>query len=132
MRRAIDQWPVVIQNIYPTYIGWERFLANQARLRENQSRYREDHKGVARKGQALLQGILRCGYCGNAASTTAAERKEILRCVSKHVVVDQKRSWGQVWYKIVWQTGAISEHCYTRRVRSYREHATGCCTTATC
>jgi len=58
-----------------------------------------------------------------ADSTTAAERKQILRFVIKEVIVDQKRKPGQVWFKIVWQTGAVSEHWYTRQVRSYDEHA---------
>ena len=30
---------------------------------------------------------------------------------------------GKVWFQINWQTGAISEHWYTRRVRAYAEHA---------
>ncbi len=39
-------------------------MANQAQLRANSLRYREERPGVARKGQALLQGIVRCGRCG--------------------------------------------------------------------
>ena len=280
VRRAVDQWPIVIQDVYPAYIGWERFLANQAQLSDNQSHYREGHPGSPRKGQALLQGIVRCGRCGalmrlgysgpqgqfpvyrceyanaehglprcqevrglgldaeverlllqalepdqialalagleemgkehealkhqrelhlqrldyeaerarrqydvvepenrlvartlersweeklralekarqehqvwlgeqrlelttadrkdilalgadlpkvwHASSTTAAERKQILRYVIKQVTVDQKRRPGKVWFKIVWQTGATTEHWYGRRVRSYTEHA---------
>ncbi len=37
--------------------------------------------------------------------------------------MDQKRAIGKVWLKIVWQTGAASEHWYNRRVRSYDEYA---------
>jgi hypothetical protein len=59
----------------------------------------------------------------NANSTTAAERKQILRYIVKEVIVDQKRAVGKVWLKIVWQTGAVSEHWYNRRVRSYDEYA---------
>ena len=64
VRRPIDEWPIVIHNVYPAYITWETFLANQAQLAANQSRYREDRPGTPKKGQALLQGILRCGRCG--------------------------------------------------------------------
>jgi DNA invertase Pin-like site-specific DNA recombinase len=63
-RRSIDNWPIVVQNIYPAYITWETFLANQTQLAANQNRYREDRPGAPRKGQALLQGILFCGRCG--------------------------------------------------------------------
>lgn len=280
VRRPIDEWPIVRHNVYPAYISWEKFLANQEQLSNNQSRYREDRPGVPRKGQALLQGILRCGRCGahmhlgysgpqgqfpvykcgfamseyglsrcqevrglgldaqverlllqalqpdqislalaalgelekevaalrhqrelhlercryeaerarrqydavepehrlvartleriweeklralqkaeqeyqswqvgqrlelsdadrqdilalgadlpavwRAPSTTAAERKQILRLAIKEVIVDQKRTPGRVWFKIVWQTGAVSEHEYVRRVHAYRDHA---------
>ena len=280
VRRPIDEWPIVIHNVYPAYITWEEFLANQAQLEANQNRYREERIGVPKKGQALLQGIVRCGRCGalmrlrysgpqgefpvyecvyayaeygaprcqevrglgldaeveclllktlepdqvslalaaleeleqeyaslkrqrelhlerlryetmraqrqydavepenrlvartlekrwegklrelekaerefqrwigqqrltlsptdrkdilavgadlpkvwHAPSTTAADRKRIIRFVIKEVIVDQKRARGKVWFQINWQTGATSEHWYTRRVHSYDQHA---------
>jgi DNA invertase Pin-like site-specific DNA recombinase len=64
VRVAIEQWPVVLYDRHPGYITWEEFLANQAQLRMNQARYQDGKTGAARKGQALLQGIARCGRCG--------------------------------------------------------------------
>jgi DNA invertase Pin-like site-specific DNA recombinase len=52
---------------------------------------------------------------------TPVERKQILRLVVREVVLDQKRTPGQVWMRIVWQTGAASEHLLQRKVRSYGE-----------
>ena len=278
----IDKWPIVHHNAYPAYISWEEFLANQAQLQANQSRYREDKVGVPRQGQALLQGIIICGRCGcrmylrysgpygnfpvyvcncarseynaprcqevrglgldaeverlvlaalapdrlelalaalgeleqeyavlqqqwklrlerahyeaaraqrqynavepenrlvartleqqweeklraieqvqqeyahwqqqhrleltpvdrvdilalgqnlpelwQAETTTAAERKQMIRLVIKEVIVDQHRQQGQVWFQINWQTGAVTEHWYKRREISYAEHADG-------
>jgi DNA invertase Pin-like site-specific DNA recombinase len=280
VRRAIDEWPIVIHNTYPAYITWETFLANQAQLTANQNRYQENWPGAPKKGQALLQGIVRCGRCGarmrlrysgargefpvyectyaqseygiarcqevrglgldaeierlvlealapdklalalaalgaleqeyaalkrqrelhleriryeaaraqrqydavepenrlvartleqrweeklrdleraeqeyqtwteqerleltakdrqdiidlgtdlpqvwNAPSTASADRKRILRFLIREVIVDQKRAKGKVWFQVNWQTGAISEHWYTRRVIGYAEHA---------
>ena len=40
----------------------------------------------------------------------------------REVVLDQRRAQGQVWLKIVWQTGATSEHCLQRRVHTYRDY----------
>lgn len=276
----IDKWPVLIHNVYPAYITWNEFLANQAQLWNNQSRYREDKCGVPREGQALLQGILLCGRCGarmrlyyagthgeypvykcdfaqseygdpccqqvrghdldaeverlvlaalardrialalaaleqlekesaalqqqwqlrlervryeaerahrqynavepenrlvartlerqwenklravekteheyqtwqqqqqleltladrqeilalggdlpklwKAPSMTSAERKQIIRLVIKDVIVDQHRAGGKVWFQINWQTGALSEHWYIRRVLNYTDYA---------
>ncbi len=64
MRRPLDEWPIVIQNVYSAYISWEQFVANQQQLQSNQCRYDATHPGVPKQGQALLQGILRCGRCG--------------------------------------------------------------------
>lgn len=60
----LAEWPIVLQGIYPTYLTWEEYLANQKQLQANQNRYREGKPGGPRKGQALLQGIVLCGQCG--------------------------------------------------------------------
>ena len=54
-------------------------------------------------------------------TATPVERKRILRLAVREVVLDQKRAPGQVWMRIVWQTGATSEHLLQRKVQSYRE-----------
>jgi hypothetical protein len=58
VRRSVDEWPIIIHSVYPAYITWETFLANQAQLDANRNRYRENKSGVPKKGQALLQGIV--------------------------------------------------------------------------
>jgi DNA invertase Pin-like site-specific DNA recombinase len=62
--QPIDKWEICLHNRYPAYISWEEFVANQAHLRANSLKYREEQPGMARKGHALLQGIVRCGRCG--------------------------------------------------------------------
>lgn len=59
----------------------------------------------------------------HAGTTTSADRKQIVRLVISDVFVDQKRERGRVWIKIIWQTGATSEHWLQRRVQSYAQHA---------
>lgn len=58
-----------------------------------------------------------------AETTTSADRKQIARLVIKEVALDQKRRRGFVWIRIVWQTGAVTEHWIQRRVQSYKQHA---------
>jgi DNA invertase Pin-like site-specific DNA recombinase len=279
VHRPIEDWPIVLQGVYPAYITWEEYLANQQQLQANQNRYHAGKPGAPRKGQALLQGILLCGQCGtrmrlrysgprgqfpvyrcqydrehqqqrycqevralgldeeierillaalapdqikmalasleqieqeqaslsrqwqlrlertryeterarrqyslvepenrlvarslersweqklrdtekveceyqdwlvqhrleitpadrqeilslgenlpklwNSASTTPADRKHIVRLLIRDVVVDPDRVKGKVWFQINWQTGAISEHCYIRRVQNYANY----------
>jgi DNA invertase Pin-like site-specific DNA recombinase len=59
-----DQWEVLIPGHHPGYLGWDAYQDNQARLRANYRAPRGDGGGAARKGAALLSGLLRCGKCG--------------------------------------------------------------------
>lgn len=66
LRRAREEWPVLIQDHHPGYITFDKYLDNQERLRGNSvmgSSTDEGHQGAAREGRALLQGLLRCGRC---------------------------------------------------------------------
>jgi hypothetical protein len=56
-------------------------------------------------------------------AASAVERKHILRLVMKEVILDQRPASGQVWMRVVWQTGAVSEHKVRRSVNSYRNYA---------
>jgi hypothetical protein len=51
------------------------------------------------------------------------ERKEILRLVISDVVLDQRRAKGKLWFAILWQTGARTEHWLVRPTRCYDDHA---------
>jgi len=78
-RRALEQWPVIHQGMYPAYISWEQYLANQARLRENGSRYSEHRRGAVRKGKALLAGLAMCGRCGHHMYVDYRGRRQYVR-----------------------------------------------------
>ena len=64
---SMDEWIHLQQDVYPPYISWAQFLANQERLHQNAVTFdkaRAAAQGAAREGQALLQGLVRCGCCG--------------------------------------------------------------------
>ena len=63
-RRVIapEEWYVLLHDHYPAYISWEQYERNLARLKANQARAEE--VGVARKGAALLAGLVVCARCG--------------------------------------------------------------------
>jgi hypothetical protein len=56
-------------------------------------------------------------------AASAVERKQILRLVMKEVILDQRPASGQVWIRVIWQTGAVSEHKIRQNVNSYRDYA---------
>src|SRR5215468_1364667 len=62
-----EEMAVLIQGRLPAYLSWDRYLANQERLRQNRSRH--DAQGVPRRGAALLPGLVVCGKCGHRFST---------------------------------------------------------------
>ncbi len=59
-----EDWPIVLLDAHPSYISWEQFRHNQQVLDDNRTWRPEEHRGAAREGSALLQGIVLCGSCG--------------------------------------------------------------------
>ena len=65
--KPMDEWLHLQTDVYPAYISWEQYLANQERLRQNAKRYAQLTQrvhGTAGDGAALLQGLVACGVCG--------------------------------------------------------------------
>jgi len=62
-RMPREEWQVLVQDVYPAYITWERYVRNRERLRQNQGQF-PPHPGVPRQGTALLQGLVFCARCG--------------------------------------------------------------------
>jgi DNA invertase Pin-like site-specific DNA recombinase len=87
-----EQWQVLIRDHHHAYITWETFLANTNRLAANCT-CQGAHP--VREGSALLQGVVLCGGCGRAMSTTYSGGKAIYDCThsrSNHVTTPQCRS----------------------------------------
>jgi hypothetical protein len=59
VRKPQEEWFCCQQRVYPAYIAWEQYLANQQQLHANARRY------TPREGAALLQGLATCGRCGH-------------------------------------------------------------------
>ena len=59
----MEEWQVIRHDQVPAYITWEQYLRNVERLRRN--RTTAATPGHARKGSALLSGLVVCGRCGH-------------------------------------------------------------------
>jgi hypothetical protein len=62
-RMPVEDWQVLVHEVYPAYITWEHYVQNRERLRQNQGQF-PPHPGVPRQGTALLQGLVFCARCG--------------------------------------------------------------------
>lgn len=86
---SIDQWQVLIRDHLPAYITWERYLKNQERLKQNQTR--ADTRGTPRNGCALLPGILSCGRCGFRMQVQYRSKDHpYYRCMRDHATATEK------------------------------------------
>ena len=104
--------------------AWEDKLRAVEAIEQEYAHWRSEEPlivGTAERAelQALGENL---PWIWHAASTSTADRKHLLRFIVREVVLDQKRIRGQVWMKILWQTGATSEHFVQRRVRSYQDY----------
>lgn len=62
---APEDWTVVLRNSHEAYITEEQYHENLRRLGANRFKKNSEDAGAPRPGAALLQGIARCGECGN-------------------------------------------------------------------
>jgi DNA invertase Pin-like site-specific DNA recombinase len=85
--RSLADWPVCVRDAYPAYLTWDQFVRNQQTLRDNW--FRAGTRGAPRRGQALLQGIVRCGRCGGRMNvfyySTKEKRAPGYGCVTAYV-----------------------------------------------
>jgi Recombinase zinc beta ribbon domain/MerR family regulatory protein len=76
---APEELPVLLHDRLPAYISWDRYLANQERLKQNRSL--RDTRGVPKRGEALLPGLVVCGKCGRRMMTRyKADKKPSYYC----------------------------------------------------
>lgn len=67
-KRPMNDWKVLILDHHPGYITWDEFLENQRMLEANRTN-KAPGSGAAKRGLALLSGLLRCGRCGHKLFT---------------------------------------------------------------
>jgi hypothetical protein len=63
-KKPREQWRVLLLENHPGYLSWEEFVQNQQTLEANGRMPHEGAGGAAKRGPALLSGLLRCGRCG--------------------------------------------------------------------
>ena len=59
-----EQWRILMLENHPGSLSWADFLHNQQLLEAKSHMPEEGAGGAAKRGPALLSGLLRCGRCG--------------------------------------------------------------------
>jgi hypothetical protein len=103
---------------------WEEKLRAVEAIEQDYERWRCDEPLILNEQDCEALQMLGEDLPGiwHSPLTTPAERKNILHLIICEVILDQKRLQGQVWFKILWQTGATSEHRLQRRVHTYDQY----------
>jgi DNA invertase Pin-like site-specific DNA recombinase len=63
-KRHVEEWTVCLRDHHEGYITWDEYLHTQRILEANVSRRQTATAGAAKRGPAMLSGLLRCGRCG--------------------------------------------------------------------
>lgn len=77
-RKPRESWLALIPNRHEGYIGWQQFEQIQTMISENS--FAGGGTGAARRGAALLAGLLRCQRCGRKLTVRYTGREhDVLR-----------------------------------------------------
>jgi hypothetical protein len=105
--------------------AWEDKLRQQEKVEQDYERWRREQPAALTEAdrQEILTIAEDLPRVWQAPTTTAADRKQLVRFILKEVALHQKREAGLLRMRISWQTGAITEHWMRRRVQDYRQYA---------
>lgn len=79
-RVPLDEWDIVIPDIYPAYISYGQYQTHRQILSDNQYNFRKKGQGAPREGRGLLQGIVVCGRCGRRMTPTYGAKYQSYVC----------------------------------------------------
>jgi hypothetical protein len=85
-RVLIEEWQIVIGNVYPAYISQAQYYSNRERLRANMYNFTKRQLGAAREGPGLLVGMLICGQCGRRMTESYGSAHQAYMCRRTQVI----------------------------------------------
>jgi DNA invertase Pin-like site-specific DNA recombinase len=93
-RRLIEEWEIVVPDIYPAYISEAQYYANRELLHHNLYNFSKRQVGsqrqigAPREGAGLLVGMLVCGRCGRRMSPNYSSDHRVYHCRQEQVTYD--------------------------------------------
>ncbi len=87
-RRLIEEWEIVVPNIYPAYISESQYYANRDTLRANLYNFAKRQPGAPRDGPGLLAGIILCGRCGRRMTVSYGSDHHVYHCRREQMTYD--------------------------------------------
>ncbi|MBO0756205.1 MAG: recombinase family protein [Bradyrhizobiaceae bacterium] len=91
IRRAQEQWEVLIHDHHEGYISWGEYETNQRTISGNANMKGEMVKGSVRNGGGLLVGLLRCAHCGRKLKVQHNGLRGVARYLCNDAAVNHGR-----------------------------------------
>jgi DNA invertase Pin-like site-specific DNA recombinase len=85
-RIVIEEWQIVIGNVYPAYIPEAHYYTNREQLRANMYNFTKRYVGAPREGAGLLVGMLICGQCGRRMTPSYGSAHHAYLCRRAQVI----------------------------------------------
>lgn len=101
-RRLIDEWEIVVPNIYPGYITEAQYYANREILRANLFNFDKRRPGAPREGVGLLVGIIICGRCGRRMTANYGSDHQVYHCRREQITYDQPQRNVSPFHCAIW------------------------------
>ncbi len=79
-RRPLEEWEIVVPNVYPPYLSEAQYTANREALRANQYNFTKKRRGAPREGPDLLAGLVVCGRCGRRMTVSYGSQHHVYQC----------------------------------------------------
>ena len=84
-RLPMEEWDIVVPDIYPAYITYNQYLLNRQTLHHNRYNFEKKGHGAPREGRGLLQGRLLCGLCGRRMTPSYSSQYQAYVCRREQV-----------------------------------------------
>ena len=90
VRKPLPKWSVLIPNHHEGYITWDQFQQVQQMITNNSQTCFRSGPGAAKKGRALLAGLLRCRKCGRKLMVSyTGQQHDKVRYLCRRGALDQ-------------------------------------------
>lgn len=88
-RRPVDQWEIVVPDVYPPYITKAQYDANRATLQANRYNFAQRRLGAPREGRGVLVGLVLCGRCGRRMTPSYGSDHHVYHCRREQLTYDR-------------------------------------------
>jgi DNA invertase Pin-like site-specific DNA recombinase len=84
-RRPLEEWEIVVPNVYPPYVSEAQYAVNREMLQANQYNFVKKRRGAPRDGPGLLAGLVVCGRCGRRMTVSYGSAHHMYHCLRERM-----------------------------------------------